>query len=571
MSIVWQERKSDAEIAASLSVFAECPIVAKILSSRGIDAATEEEFFDPVLKRLVEPSKLPGVDKAVDVILPFVSSGKKIVVFGDYDVDGVAASAIMVKVLKKMGADADAFLPDRFEEGYGMTQKSIDRMLSEHEGVSLIITVDNGISSAEEVKLLRERGITVVVTDHHLPGVILPEADALINPRVSSFKGCEDLSGAGVAFFLANALVKKAVSENIYSGPKLGAPLLVLAGVATVADMMPLVGQNRIIVSSALKYFIMHSPIGMRELFDRAERKAVNLTARDFSFALAPRINASGRIASAREAYDLLMTEDREEARHLAIKVDGRNVERKNHESRMFEEAMAQAGAFEDMAAVVVSDSKCDSRWHSGVSGIVASRILEKMRKPVAVITDGRGSVRAPSGYNVHAALEYSSCVLERFGGHAAAGGFSVQDGKLEEFIKLFNESCLKQRIEGEVENIIEFDSWLEPTDITMTLFEKVSAIAPFGEGNPEPVFGLKKVHFSDIKPIGIEGKHLSITFANRCIPRAVWWGNGEKIEDLRKHSNSAYDILFTLVVSYHYGETSLELRIIDVAENKMQ
>jgi single-stranded-DNA-specific exonuclease len=264
------------------------------------------------------------------------------------------------------------------------------------------------------------------------------------------------------------------------------------------------------------------------------------------------------------------MTEDREEARHLAIKVDGRNVERKNHESRMFEEAMAQAAAFEDMAAVVVSDSKCDSRWHSGVSGIVASRILEKMHKPVAVITGGKGSVRAPAGYNVHSALVSSSAALGRFGGHQAAGGFSVLEGKLAEFTELFNAACLSQRLQGDVTNVIEFDGWLEPKEIKMPLFEKISSLSPFGEGNPEPVFGLKGVHFSDIKPIGAEGKHLSLTFVNRDIPRAVWWGRGEKTEELRKHSSASYDILFTVVATYRYGERALELRIVDIAANKM-
>ena len=565
MAAVWQERKSDADIAASLSVFAEFPLVAKSLSSRGIDASGEEEFFDPSLKRLVRPYDLPGIAEAVDVILPVVSRGGKIIVFGDYDVDGVAASAIMVKALVKIGAAADAFIPDRFTEGYGMTAESVERMLSEHGDVELVITVDNGISSAAEVEYLRKRDIAVVVTDHHLPGPVLPEADALVNPRVSSISGCEDLSGAGVAFFLANALVNKAVERNLYQGPKLGAPLLVLAGVATVADMMPLVGQNRIIVSSALKYFMLHSPVGMRELLNRAERRAVNLTARDFSFALAPRINAAGRMASAREAYDLLMTEDCEEARHLAIAVDGRNVERKNHETRMFNEAMEQVAAFRESAAVVVSDSLAGGAWHSGVSGIVASRILEKVRKPVAVVTGNRGSVRAPAGYNVHKALESASTALDRFGGHAAAGGFSVSQGKLEEFSKLFGEACSKQCAEGDIADVVEFDTWIEPCDLTMGFLEKVNSLAPFGEGNPEPVFGMRNVRFSDIKPIGADGKHLAFSFVNRDIPRAVWWGHGEDVESLRKNSGCGRDILFTVVATYRYGEASLELRIVDV------
>ena len=400
----WCERTFDGARAAAFAAAGCSAVVARILAARGVDAAGLDEFLDPSLERISDPSLIPGVDAAVQVILPFLRSGK-IVVFGDYDADGVCASAILVTALRRLGANADAFIPLRFGEGYGMTGASITRLFAEHPDVSLVITVDNGITSPSEVASMRARGVAVVVTDHHLPGTTLPEADALVNPSVASAPGCEALCGAGVAFFLANALAKAAIAAGLYSGPKFAGPLLVLAGLATVVDLVPLVGQNRILVMQSLANFRRCAPLGLRALLQRAARSVKPMAVRDYSFALGPRINAAGRMDTARVAYDLLMCEDCDVANDIAFRIDNLNVSRRGEEQRIYSEACAQIGERPPESAIVVRGED----WNPGVSGIVAARLMETYHVPVAVVVGDTGSVRVPDGYNVRSALDARS------------------------------------------------------------------------------------------------------------------------------------------------------------------
>ena len=540
-------------------------IVERLLEGRGLSGAELEAFLDPSLKRLAPSSGLPCVSAAADVMLPFVRSGRRIVVFADYDCDGVCASAILVKTIRRLGGNADAFIPSRFNEGYGMTPASVERMLAECPDAALVVTVDCGITSAAEVRSLRERGIAVVVTDHHLPpgALILPECDALIDPKIpaqnaaASAIGAADLCGAGVAFFLASALVQRAVELGFYDGGKFAAPLLVLAGLATVVDMVPLLGQNRILAANSLRTFKC-APIGLRELLLRAQRHPVDLSSYDYGFMLGPRINAPGRVASALEAYRLIMTEDREEARNLAQQVDVRNSERKSVEDGMAALALEQVDmAAIGAAAVVNSEESAEpEKWHVGVCGIVASRIMEKCGVPVAVVADGHGSVRAPGGYDVHAALSACADLLERFGGHKAAGGFSVKEGRFAEFREAFVAACAAQgaAIGGAVV-FREPEMWVEPGDLTMELAEGLKLMEPFGEGNPRPVFGLRGVAFANVNVMGKDGGHAAFRFADGRIPRATWWGHGAQAEELRAHSLGRFDVTFTLEISEWGGD----------------
>ena len=544
------------------------PIVERLLELRGIGEDAREAFLDPSLRRLVRCDELPGVREAVGVILPFVRDGREIVVFGDYDCDGVCASAILVTTLRRLGAKTDAFIPDRFKEGYGLTAASIERLFREHPSVGLIVTVDNGISAAREVAELKARGVSVVVTDHHLPGPDLPVADALVNPRVAALPGCEELCGAGVAFYLAGALVQAATSAGIYSGGKFGGPLLVLAGLATVADLMPLRDQNRILVAQSLACFNRCAPVGLRELLLSAARVASSMpTSRDYGFLLSPRINATGRMESAVIAYNLLMEEDREVARNLAVRVNGLNSLRQTEEREMA--AAVQAQVAPGRAAAVARREE----GNSGVAGIVAARVMERLRVPVAVAVGDNGSVRAPAGYNAHDALAASSAALERFGGHAAAGGFTLKEGMIEEFKRLFTDACAAQYAANKEEiergKVLEPDLWLEPEELTLELFDAIQVMAPFGEGNEEPVFGLRAVRFGDAKPIGSEGKHAVFSFVNRLIPRAVWWNHGMDVDVIRTH-DVPRDVLFTLLVSDYGGDRHLELRLLDVRRGSL-
>ena len=576
----WRERRADETDEARAEAFRTAglpPILARLLASRGVTEEGREAFLDPSLTRLARSDDLPGMTEAVQVILPFLHTKRKIVVFGDYDADGVCASAILVTALRRLGGNAEAFIPHRFGEGYGMTAASLERLWCEHADAALVVTVDNGISSPDEVAKLKVKGIRVVVTDHHLPGENLPKADALVNPRVQSCPGSADLCGAGIAFFLASALAQAATEKGLYTGPKFGGPLLVLAGLATVADLVPLKEQNRILVAQSLAYFNRCAPCGLRELRDKAARSAAALTARDYGFLLAPRINAAGRMKTADVAFDLLVCtdEDREGARQLASRIDGFNGERRGFEQTMFQEACAQidkAGE-EDLQAVVAWDAGCvtgatkGQRWHLGVAGIVASRLLEHYHVPAAVAVGETGSVRAPDGYNVHDALAAASEHLVRFGGHAAAGGFTVKPGAFEAFRAAFTTACAKQRKEHALDaDARDFDGWVEPGDLTLGLYADLRRLEPFGEGNPEPVFGLRGVTLREVRVMGVEGRHLSLAFVNRDVPRAIWWGHGERAEDLRKHAARPYDVFFTLTTSsFDSALPHLELRVVDL------
>jgi single-stranded-DNA-specific exonuclease len=537
-------------------------ILLRLLAGRGIsDPESLERYFNPSLKSLASPDGLTNAGLAAQLIL---DADGEIVVFGDYDCDGVCATAIIVGVLKALGKEVSAFLPERLKEGYGMSGASVSRMLETHPRVRMVITVDNGVNSVEEVAVLKEKGISVVVTDHHLPGAVLPAADALVNPKVASSPELGDLCGAGVAFMLSKVLVDKAQERGLYAGPKLGGPLLVLAGLATVTDLMPVLGQNRILVHEALRLFHTCAPLGLRELFDKPEKA---MTSRDFGFMLGPRINAAGRIASGMEALELILCSDVESARDLAGRVAARNDERKNIEQEMVRLALEKIVPGASAQVIDLPGG------HHGVAGIIASRVMEKLSSeeggvavPVCIVVDGRGSARAPAGLNIRDAMESCSDVLERFGGHAAAGGFSVKPGKIDEFRERLCAYCrdFSASVQEGAGEAAQVDAWLSPEELTVELAGWVAKMEPFGEGNPEPVFGLRNVEFADVKPMGAEGRHLAVSFRNRQIPRAVWWNRGDKVEDIRASSQRGRNIAFKLSLS-RYGELHVELILLSV------
>lgn len=536
-------------------------ILYKLLRARGVKAEDFERFLSPSLADLANPTDLPGIAEAAEVVLDALNAGRKMVVFGDYDCDGVSATAILVRTLEALGAKVAPFIPDRLSEGYGMSDASVARLLKDFPNVELVITVDNGINSIRQISELGERNVKVVVTDHHLPGEELPKAVSLVNPKVASPEELRDLCGAGVAFLLANRLVSEAKSRGLYDGPNLGGPLLVLAGLATVTDIMPIVGQNRIIVAEALKRFHSWAPLGLKELYTRAARSAVeHLSSKDFGFVLGPRINAAGRLASGMDALKLILTEDREIAREYARVVDLHNTERKSIEQTMTDEAMAKV--VEGASAQVIDLPE----GHPGVAGIVAARVLERLGGlvPVCVLAGGHGSARAPDFLNIRDAFVACSEYLTTYGGHAAAGGFGVKEGMVDAFREALCEYCKPFQSEAIKDAVAanEPELWISPSEVTIELAEALQRLEPFGEGNPEPIFGFKGVRFTDVRPLGSEGKHLSVVLSNRV--RSVWWNHGDMVEPLRAAGGALHDMTFTLVVS-DFGERHVELRIVRI------
>lgn len=565
----WVEKKVGQDKVDALLSRGLTRLMARILALREVSPETLDFYFNPSMFNLADPSDLPGIDIAVDSILAALRAGRKAVVFGDYDCDGISATAILVKTLRALSFDVEAFLPNRMTEGYGMNAKSVGRLLSERGDAGIVITVDNGINSVKEVEFLKSKGIDVIVTDHHLPGDVLPDCP-VVNPKVAAPKELEHLCGAGVAFFLSNALMRRARSEGLYAGGKISPPLFVLAGLATVTDIMPIGGknvQNRVLVSEALRLFKQHAPVGLIKLFELSQRSPANaITSRDFGFMLGPRINASGRMSDGMHALKLLLRDDPGEAMQLAARVDEFNKDRKGIEQEMLDDALKQVVKGAPAQVIVLENG------HKGIVGIVASRVLEYLKEigtqqvPVAVVVDGHGSLRAPEGYNVRDALLSSEDFLDRFGGHALAGGFSVKEGAMECFKARFLEACAAQSavLESDAASCACIDSWVTPEELSGEFAESLLMMEPFGEGNPEPVLGMKNVAICDVRSFG-EGRHLSFGIGAMPGLRCVWWRNGAREAVVKSSFRDGWDIMFVPVVSHYGGECHVELRILSV------
>ena len=586
----WIEKEVDESQVAGMVAAGVAPLIARLLALRGVSAGTIGRYFEPNWRDLAQPKDLPGVDEAAAIILDALEAGEKIAVFGDYDCDGVCATAIMAialrAVLKDISPAGDnlegrvvTFLPERLTEGYGLTDASVARLVSEHPDVRLVVTVDNGVNAVEQIDSLSGRGIRVVVTDHHLRGEELPRSAALVNPKVAAPENLSDLCGAAVAYFLSNAVValarERRGDDTIARG--IGAPLFVMAGLATVTDIMPLRDQNRIFVAESLKHFVRWAPVGLRELHMRASRTAAEaMTSRDFGFVLGPRINAVGRLGSSEDALKLLMCPecDRERSRALAMEIDFCNASRRSVEQRMTEAALEQIRP--GSHAQVIAFGQDNPDVHPGVSGIVASRLVEKLVPPVpvCVLVNGKGSSRAPAGYNVREALADCADLLTQYGGHAAAAGLAVKPGEIDRFRAKFAEACAAQagNIEAPAPGTRLVDAFIEPRDVTVGLAEQIARMEPFGESNPEPVFAIRRVTFAPggIRTVGAKAQHLQFEFGERGLPRALWWNRGDMLEELRARSNLAYSIAFTIAIS-DYGGKHVELSILDMREAKQQ
>ena len=537
-------------------------ILKKLLERRGVKDF--DAFLNPSLEHLQSPTSLPGIKEASEAMLPFITKREKIVVFGDYDCDGICATAILVRVLKALKANVVAFLPRRLDEGYGMTDKSVKRLLDEHPDVKLVVTVDNGINSIGQIDYLKSKSIDVVVTDHHLPGESLPRCIS-VNPKVASPPELADICGAGVAYLLAQEIVLSARKTGLYSGPKLGGPLIVLAGLATVTDIMPLLGYNRALVSNALKHFGEWAPQGLKKLLDVAMRKPVNsLNSRHFGFMLGPRINADGRMAEGLDALNLVLSDDADESYLFAQKVDDKNRERKDKEQTMTDEALSKI--VPDAPAQVIELDE----GHKGVVGIVASRVLEHLRRrvPVCVIAQHHGSARSPEGVNIRDAFDACKEHLTNFGGHAAAGGFSVLPGHIDLFREAFCRYARNFVSNDQISDVSKSaELVLSKDDVTSELADEIQRLEPFGEGNPEPVFLFSNPKIEQVGTF-CEGKHLS-AMVNSI--RAVWWNHGREIEKFAAASTGEKNILFTIEKTFYKETPEVELRIQNYFESSKQ
>ncbi len=581
----WQDAQADEAAIVHLSRALGLPLpVARVLVARGV--ATPEAadiFLHPELKKhLAPPFDFPGARAAAERLWSAVRAGRDIVVFGDFDADGVSAAAVLVTALQKIGGRVEVFLPVREPEGYGLTFAALERCLrGRAQAPGVLVTVDCGIGSVDEVDYLNRLGVEVIVTDHHEPGPTLPAAAVTVNPRLGASPGSEHLCGAGVAFKVAHALAELGKAKGWYQGGALGGELLVPVGLATVTDIVPLTGENRLLVWSALKHWGRFAGSGLRALLSRAAQQTVPAPdAYTFGFILGPRINAAGRMDSAMVAYELLTTRDKDRAAELAAKLEGFNGQRRGVEERIVLAARRQCGldvadaAFAEAAVVVGGEGAHagESGWHPGVIGIVASRLCDAAGRPAAVVSfdekgAGRGSVRACEGYHALDALAAAGETLERYGGHARAAGFHVKPGSFERFKRLFCEACAAQAAAGDVGRTLTVDGWLEPEEATLDLFREQQRLAPFGHGNPAPRWGLRNVTVKEARPMGAAGEHLQCALERdgNPLPRGVWFRNGGVVEALRG-ARGPFDVVFELRENAFGGVASAELLVVDMA-----
>ncbi|MBQ7043958.1 MAG: single-stranded-DNA-specific exonuclease RecJ [Clostridia bacterium] len=502
----WTVKNFDKEaatmIAEELNV---SPYAALLASARGIKSVDgAREFFGFSEETPADPFDFPDMYKAVKRIKTALDNFERIAVYGDYDADGVTSTALLYSYLEMQGADVVYCVPNRHTEGYGLSYNAIDNI--SRMGAKLIITVDNGISAVEEAEYIRQLEMDLVVTDHHLPSDILPDAVAVVDPHrndcILSFK---DYAGVGVAYKLICALEG---GEN-----EITDSFLDLAAIGTIADVMPLHGENRRIVRRGTQLIGDSDRVGLQALIEIAGLDGKAIKSGTVAFGISPRINAAGRIGSADRAIKLLLCEDYEEAAELAADINNDNVLRQQTEQEILAQAVSiidDHPSWKYDRVLVVSGEG----WHDGVIGIVASRLVEKYGKPTIIITskDGtaKGSGRSIDGFSLYDALCACADVLEHYGGHTLAAGLGLPTERIDDFRKAINSYADKTEIPDPVQNI---DFKINPSFVNVELLDVIELLEPFGAGNPQPVFGLYNMTLTDITPIGA-GKHLRLTLS---------------------------------------------------------
>jgi len=565
---VWQLSEPNKELAKEVSLkFSISPFIAQILINRNIK--NPDQFLNPRLKDLCDPMQIPNTEKAAKRILLAKEKKEKVVVYGDYDVDGVTGTAILIHTLRFLGINADYYIPHRYGEGYSLSIEAIEKLAA--EGANVILTVDCGISNVKEIKRANELGLEVVVTDHHNIPEQLPEAFALVNPKlISQEHPSRYLAGAGVAFKFAWALLKVAALPAGRQGIKdveFLSSLLDLAGLGTFSDVVPLKDENRVLAINGLKLINARKRPGIKALLEAAGVKG-EVKVNNIYFALAPRINAAGRLEHASKSVELLLTDDYEKAQALAQELNRINVKRRDIGSSMQEEAFSQ---IDDEA---VAKNKLvilhGNDWHPGVIGIVASRIVDRCSRPAVLIGVnegvGRGSARSISGVNMYALLNNCKDLFLDFGGHEGAAGFEIDPKNIPE---------LKKRLHAAINEMVSFDDLktklkidldLDPKDMNFSLVKDLEALGPFGAGNPVPVFRTERVQIQEMKTVGKQNKHLKIKFFKQdVVLDAIGFSMGYLEKKLAYSKN--YDVVYNLESNEWNGFERIQLNLIDIKE----
>ncbi|MHC4858019.1 MAG: single-stranded-DNA-specific exonuclease RecJ [Planctomycetota bacterium] len=544
---VWQvQPESDhaATLAASLRVSA---LTAQVLINRDLHKADmARSFLSPKLTDLIEPEQMYGIPAAAEHIKAAIESGKKISIYGDYDVDGITSTSILWHLLKMLGAQVDYYIPHRVDEGYGLNADAVQQLAD--NGTELMITVDCGITGTKEVRLAHELGIEVILTDHHEPGDTLPEAEAIVHPRLDADYGNPHAAGAMVAFKLAWAIANRYKKDGQLP-PELKQYLLnatTLAGIGTIADVVDLRGENRILAGYGLRALENSSLVGIRTLVQTAEIQASDVDSYAVAFRLAPLLNAAGRMGHARLAVELLTTENEIRAMQIAGYLKDQNRLRQKCQRDILKQAkqrITQAGLnHPDRKTIVLSAEN----WHTGVIGIVASRIIDDYYRPTILInaTDGigQGSGRSVAGFNLHGALTACGDHLLSFGGHKMAAGLRI-----------------------DMSNIAAFAAAFEAGDFSEGVMRELNGLEPFGAGNPKPLFAARGVKLiAPPRTVGSQNDHLQMSISdNSGAVRCIGFGMG-KLEKKLLETDS-FSVAFEPQYNTYNGRTNLQFMLSDI------
>ncbi len=544
------------------------PVLCRLLLERGIDTAAEaKRFFRPQLHDLHDPFLMNDMDAAVDRLNAAMGRKERILIYGDYDVDGTTAVALVYKFLQQFYSNIDYYIPDRYNEGYGVSFKGVD--YAYETGVKLIIVLDCGIKAVEEIAYAKEKGIDFIICDHHVPDEVMPPAVAILNAkREDSTYPYSHLSGCGVGFKLMQAFAQSNGIEFCQL-----TRLLDLVAVSIASDIVPIMGENRILAYHGLKQLNSNPSIGLKAIIDVCGLSDKEITVSDIVFKIGPRINASGRIQNGKEAVDLLIEKDFSAALEKSNQINQYNETRKDLDKAMTDEAnkiVDKLDGLHDRRSIVLFNED----WHKGVIGIVASRLTEIYYRPAVVLTRSddlaTGSARSVSGFDVYKAIEYCRDLLENFGGHTYAAGLSMKVENVPEFARRFEEFVSQHILPEQTSPVINIDAALDFKDITFKFYSDLKKFNPFGPDNHKPVFTTFHVYdYGTSKVVGREQEHIKLELVDNKsnnVINGIAFGQSSQARYIK--TKRSFDICYTIEENTHKrGEVQLQIEDIRPTE----
>ena len=544
------------------------PVICRMLIERGITTPEEaRHFFRPQLNELIDPFKMKDMQKAVDRLNEAMGRKERILVYGDYDVDGCTAVALVYRFLRQFYSNIDYYIPDRYEEGYGVSRQGID--FAYEAGVKLVIVLDCGIKAVEEIAYAKEKGIDFIICDHHVPDEVMPEAAAILNAkRPDATYPYKHLSGCGVGFKFMQAFAK----NNGISFSML-VPLLDLVAVSIASDIVPVMGENRILAYYGLRQLNSNPSVGLKSVIEICGLQGKDITMSDIIFKIGPRINASGRMQNGKESVALLVEHDYARAKRMASLINKYNEERKELDKKMTEEAN---GIVEKMDKLDTNHSIVlyNEDWHKGVIGIVASRLTEIYFRPAVVLTRSgdmvTGSARSVSGFDVYRAIEQCRDLLENFGGHTYATGLSMKVENVELFKKRFEEYVSSNIEPEQTDAIIEIDAVINFKDITSRFYNDLKRMSPFGPDNKKPIFCTHQVYdYGTSKVVGRDQEHIKLELVDNKsnnVMNGIAFGQSAQARYIK--TKRSFDIVYTIEENSHKrGDIQLQIEDIKPSE----